>query len=264
MPRTKPSKAVILAAGLGSRLAPTTDLPKPLVQVGGLTLAERTVLALREGAGIMNFLIMTGHRADIIAYHFDLISRRYDVTIGAVNATDWQLGNGASTLAARKHMGNAPFFLTMTDHILDPEIAETLSKNIPEPGEVCLAVDRDKNGIFDLGDVTRVQIEDSQIREIGKNLERWDAADTGVMICTSGIFEGLEQAATNGLYSLSDGLRHLAERGRARAVDVTGKYWLDVDTPEALLEAESREQIQFAKETDLFIPDARSTGVTIR
>ena len=101
-----------------------------------------------------------------------------------------------------------------------------------------LAVDRDKDGIFDPDDVTRVKIDDGRITEIEKNLGDWDAGDTGVMLCTSGLFEGLERAAARNKHGLSDGLRELAGDGRARTVDVTRMPWLDVDTPDSLREAE--------------------------
>jgi CDP-L-myo-inositol myo-inositolphosphotransferase len=103
---------------------------------------------------------------------------------------------------------------------------------------MCLAVDRNKDGIFDRDDVTRVKIDDGHITEIEKNLGDWDAGDTGVMLCTSGLYEGLERAAARNRHGLSDGLRELVGEGRARTIDVTGMSWLDVDTPEALREAE--------------------------
>jgi len=101
MPITEPDRAVILAAGLGSRLTSETGALKPLVRVGGKTLAEHTVLALRDGAGITNFIIVTGHEADAITTHFDLIARGHDVTVDAVTATDWRFGNGASALSGQ-------------------------------------------------------------------------------------------------------------------------------------------------------------------
>jgi len=58
-----------------------------------------------------------------------------------------------------------------------------------------LAVYRGKDTIFDLYDVTRVKIDDGGIEEIEKTLDDWDAGDTGVMLCTSGLFEGLERLA---------------------------------------------------------------------
>ena len=234
-----PEMALILGAGLGSRLRPQTKTPKPLTRVLGLTLAERVVCTLLD-AGIRRFLVTLGHEAETARAHFSDIARRREVRIDFIEAEDWERGNGASALAATGRTGEAPFFLVMIDHLFDPGIARALADDPPAPGEMCLAVDRDKDGIFDLDDVTRVKIDDGRIQEIEKTLDDWDAGDTGVMLCTSGLFEGLERAAARNEHGLSDGLRELAGEGRARTVDVTGMPWLDVDTPDALREAERR------------------------
>jgi len=105
---------------------------------------------------------------------------------------------------------------------------------------MCLAVDTDKSGIFDFDDLTRVRADGGRITAIGKSLEPWSAGDTGVMLCTPGLFDGLERAAEKGGHGLADGLRELARDARVRTVDVTERCWLDVDTPEALREAECR------------------------
>ncbi len=234
-----PEVAMILAAGRGSRLNSRSDIPKPLTKVLGLTLAERVVHTLRA-ASISRFIVALGHETETIKAHFSDIAQRRGVTIEFVEARDWELGNGTSTLAAKGRTGDAPFFLVMTDHLFDPAIALALASDVPASGEMCLAVDRDKAGIFDLDDVTRVQTANGRITEIDKSLREWDAADTGVMLCTPGLFEGLERAAAKGRHGLCDGLRELAREGRARTLDVTGKPWIDVDTPEALREAERR------------------------
>ena len=234
-----PEMALILAAGLGSRLRPRTKTPKPLASVLGLTLAERVVCTLLD-AGIQRFLVTLGHEAETVRAHFSDIARRRGVTIDFIEAEDWERGNGASALAAKSRTGEAPFFLVMIDHLFDPGIARALADDPPAPGEMRLAVDRDKDAIFDLDDVTRVKIDDGRIQEIEKTLGDWDAGDTGVMLCTTGLFDGLERAAAKNRHGLSDGLRELAGEGRAKTVDVTGMSWLDVDTPEALREAERR------------------------
>jgi CDP-L-myo-inositol myo-inositolphosphotransferase len=234
-----PEMALILAAGLGSRLHPQTKTPKPLTRVLGLTLAERVVCTLLD-AGIRRFLVTLGHEAETVRRHFSDIARRRGVTIDFIEAKGWERGNGASALAAKGHTGKAPFFLVMVDHLFDPRIARALADDPPAPGEMRLAVDRDKDGIFDLDDVTRVKIGGGRIKEIDKTLDDWDGGDTGVMLCTSGLYEGLERAAASNKHGLSDGLRELAGEGRAKTVDVTGLSWLDVDTPEALAEAERR------------------------
>ena len=239
MTNATPGMALILAAGLGSRLRQKTKTPKPLTKVLGLTLAERVVCVLLA-VGVRQFLVTLGHEAETVRAHFLGIARRRGVIIDFIEAEDWEHGNGASALAAKGRTGEAPFFLVMIDHHFDPEIARTLADDPPAPGEICLAVDRDKDAIFDLDDVTRVKIDNGRIKEIDKTLDNWDAGDTGVMLCTPALFEGLERAATRNRHGLSDGLRELAGEGRARTVDVTGLAWLDVDTPDALREAERR------------------------
>jgi len=210
-----------------------------MIKVLGLTLAERVVCTLLA-AGVQRILVILGHEAERIRAHFSEITQRRGVTIDFIEAEGWEQGNGASALAAKGCTGDAPFFLVMTDHLFDPQIALALANDAPASGEMCLAVDRDKAGIFDLDDVTRVKLDGGRIKEIEKTLGDWDAGDTGVMLCTAGLFEGLERAAARNKHGLSDGLRELAGEGRAKAVDVTGLPWLDVDTPEALREAERR------------------------
>ena len=231
---------MILAAGEGARLYPSTNTPKPLTKVLGLTLAERVICALLEGADIRRFIVTVGFETEVVMAHFSDIARRQGVEVEFAEAADWRRGNGASALSAEGRTGNAPFFLVMSDHLFDGEIPQTLARDPPVPGELCLAVDHDKDSIFDVDDVTRVQIGTDRIEAIGKHLKVWQAGDTGVMLCTTGLFEALKQAAGTGQDGLSDALRVLAQAGRARAVDVTGRHWLDIDTPEALGEAERR------------------------
>jgi hypothetical protein len=108
-----PQVAVILAAGQGTRLYPTTNRPKPLTRVLGLTLAERVMCTLCEASGIRRFIVTVGSEARVVKAHFTDIARRRGFSVAFVEAPDWQLGNGASALAAREHTGDAAFFLVM-------------------------------------------------------------------------------------------------------------------------------------------------------
>ena len=57
---------VILAAGMAKRLRPLTDTkPKCLLEVGGITLLERTVRAMQQ-AGISEFVVVTGYLEEMI------------------------------------------------------------------------------------------------------------------------------------------------------------------------------------------------------
>ena len=126
----------------------------------------------------------------------------------------------------------------MSDHLYDASLpARLVQAGLPDGG-MRLAVDMAKQMVFDVDDATKVTLDGDTIRGIGKTLTPWDGADTGVMYCTAGLFDGLRQAAAEGRHGLADGLRCLAADGRARTADVTGSWWLDVDTPEALELAE--------------------------
>jgi UDP-N-acetylglucosamine diphosphorylase / glucose-1-phosphate thymidylyltransferase / UDP-N-acetylgalactosamine diphosphorylase / glucosamine-1-phosphate N-acetyltransferase / galactosamine-1-phosphate N-acetyltransferase len=64
-------KAVILAAGKGTRMGGlTTDIPKPMLQVQGRPILEHILTGLRDAAGIREFFIVTGHRAEVVEAHF--------------------------------------------------------------------------------------------------------------------------------------------------------------------------------------------------
>ena len=234
----QPKLAVILAAGAGTRLSSQTS--KPTTVLLGLSLAERTLTTFREDLGIRRFLVVLGHDANRVREHFQEIARRRDLEIVYVEAADWRLGNGASALATRGHIEDDIFFLAMVDHVFDCEIGRRLCQAPPPVGGIALAVDLDKQGIYDLDDATRVRLDGSKIVAIGKELERWDAVDTGIFLCTSGLFEGLERACAQGAHGLSAGITELSRAGRADAVDVTGCPWIDVDTPEALRAAAAK------------------------
>ena len=234
----RPRSALILAAGLGSRLFPNTSLPKPLAQVHGLTLAEWVVRTLRDSIDIKRFVVSIGHEAETVRSHFRSVANRSGVAVEFVTAADWTKGNGASALAAAEALGDEPFVLTMCDHLYDHALPLHLVRRPPEAGHMLLAADYDKSGLLDIGDVTKVKTNALDIAAINKALNDWDCSDTGVMYCTSGLFDGLREAAKAGEHGLSAGLARLAAKGRAHVVDVTGCWWLDVDTTEARLLAE--------------------------
>lgn len=147
-------------------------------------------------------------------------------------------GNCASALAAAEAIGDEPFLLTMCNHIYDQALPMRLTRAAPAPGRMQIAVDYDKSMLLDPADVTKVKVENADIGAIDKTLADWDCSDTGVMYCTDGLFDGLRAAALDGQHSLTAGLAKLAAEGRAHTVDVTGCWWLDVDTTEARLFAE--------------------------
>lgn len=108
------TKAMLLAAGRGVRLRPLTDtLPKPLVSVGGETLLEHNLRALRR-AGIEEVVINVCYRAKQI---IDQVGdgSRYDLSITFSYEPEKPLGTGGGIKQALPFLGNDPFLLISSD-----------------------------------------------------------------------------------------------------------------------------------------------------
>ena len=236
-PTTDVPCCVILAAGAGRRLSMLGKGPKPTNEILGLSLGERTVLACMA-AGVSRFIIVLGSQAEAVRAHFAQVSARRGCAVEFVVAADWELGNGMSVLAARDSISNNCFLLVMADHLVSAELIREVLQTSLGDREVCLAVDQDGARVFDPDDATKVQIKDGMIEGIGKQLDVWNAIDTGVFLATPALFDALTRAAVQGRHALSHGIELLAEAGQARAVDVTGEPWLDVDTPDSHREAQ--------------------------
>ena len=226
-------RGIILAAGLGSRLADGSGVPKPLVKVGGRSLIEH-VLAAFEGAGLTEAVVVVGFQGDRIR---EAVSGERGIRVEVVENAEWKKSNGVSVLAAAGKL-DQPCVLSMSDHLYGAGLVRALS-GVPDDDESCqLLVDGDVAGVFDIDDATKVRREGDRIVAIGKDLTEYDGIDCGVFRVTSALVEALGEAyGERGDCSLSDGVRRLCERDRMRAVAVSGEAWLDVDTPEALRQA---------------------------
>ncbi len=239
--------AVILAAGEGTRLRSARSAPpKPLVQLRGLSLAERSI-AQMLAAGVERFVVVLGSDAALVRSEFQGVAQRRRCHVSFVEAESWKKGNGCSVVAAAPLVGDSPFLLTMVDHLLSPEMIRHVLADPPTQGEVALAVDHDTDNVFDPPDLTKVEVSNGRVAAIGKDLENWNAGDTGLFYCSASLFEDLARAQQQGKFSLTDGIRECLASGGVRAIDVTGERWLDVDTPEAFEEAVHRVDAAMAK-----------------
>lgn len=224
--------ALILAAGNGSRLKNVSGtLPKPLVPFNGRPLLEHVLLGAHD-AGIDRFVIVVGYRGDLIRSwvadrHF------HGMRIEFVENSEYNKSNGVSVLKGGEAIYQN-FLLLMSDHVFESDTAATLLRQPVEDDGTILAVDRKLESIFDMDDATKVRCTADYIVDIGKELTRYDAVDTGMFLCTPAIFTALEQASINGNCSLSDGMRLLAAKRKLRAFDIGDAIWQDVDTPAAL------------------------------
>ena len=109
-------KAMILAAGLGSRLQPITDkLPKPLIDVGGVSLIERLINQF-IAFGVSEFVINVSYLGDQIKEALQSID-----AISKIIFVDepFPYGTGGALVNAKNFLGKDPFILSTADIIFD-------------------------------------------------------------------------------------------------------------------------------------------------
>jgi MurNAc alpha-1-phosphate uridylyltransferase len=108
----KPTKAMVLAAGLGLRMRPLTEqMPKPLVQVAGRALLDH-VLDKLGVAGVSEAIVNVHYLPDQIIDH---VAGRTGPRVTISDERDEVLGTGGGVVRALPLLGAAPFFLVNAD-----------------------------------------------------------------------------------------------------------------------------------------------------
>ncbi|MGE4062508.1 MAG: nucleotidyltransferase family protein [Rhodospirillaceae bacterium] len=114
-----PTRAMLLAAGLGQRMRPVTDtIPKPLVQVGGKTLIDWTLDSLQR-AGILEAVVNVHYLAPLLVRH---LAGRSAPRIVISDESDRLLDTGGGVTKALPLLGAEAFFVCNCDAIIDGAI----------------------------------------------------------------------------------------------------------------------------------------------
>lgn len=231
-------RAVVLAAGMGQRLGERTIAqPKPLVPVAGRPIIKHTLASL-AAAGVEDVVVVSGYRGDELEA---ALSDERQVNISFVTNPDYTRGASYSLRAARQLVGEEPFLLTMSDHLLSMELIVRLAAAAEEaPDGIAALVAIDDPEAWDeayLAEATRVDVdEESRIRHIGKMIDTWTAIDAGAFACFPRTWSCVEVAPDD--CDLSTIFRVAAASGSLGAADISGTFWYDVDTEEDLQAAE--------------------------
>lgn len=230
---------VVLAAGLGSRLAEGRNNPdaKPLVHVDGKSLLLRTLQSLEICC--FKVVIVLGFEAEAVRNY---VEEAYSGPLELAFTVNEQfvLSNGVSVLAAEEFIDDH-FVLCMADHILSDELPIIARDYIPVANSGALLVDYKIDSIFDLDDATKVFSGNGRILRIGKQLSEYNCIDTGVFVCTKALFTALKEVyRAEGDVSLSDGIQALCKSGMMFSLDIKDGFWQDVDTVEMLEYAEQQ------------------------
>lgn len=233
--------ALILAAGFGSRLN-AEEGHKILARVGGKPMLDHHIEGLVR-LGVDRLTIVTGNAHEEL--EAVLSDWKSPIQIQWIFNPDYALSNGISVLTGAKAIaqaGGQNFWLSMSDHLFDPALFDSLRDAMPAMKEPqgLLAIDLKLDSIYDMPDATKLLLEDGKLRAIGKDIEPFNVVDAGLFWVGKGFLSALEQTRIErGDCSTSDAVKALAQQGSFAFWDVGAHLWQDVDTPGARVHAEN-------------------------
>jgi L-glutamine-phosphate cytidylyltransferase len=231
--------AIILAAGVGRRLAPLTDTThKCLLHVGGQSLLRRMLTAL-EREGIREAVLVVGHCADRVqaaaGHRAGRLQLRY------LYNPEFARGSALSLYAARAHLEEPA--LVMDADVLFPRVF--LRRLIDTTSSSALLIDR---SFHETGEEVKAFARGARVIALGKKVApaRYDTVGEGIGFFKCGtdaaseLVRCLEEAIAEsaGESEYEDGLHRLLARRAVGWADVTGLPWTEVDFVEDLSRAE--------------------------
>jgi choline kinase len=223
-------KAVIIAAGIGSRLwRETYNIPKTLLPFGDGTILS-AIMKNFSLVGITQFAVVVGYQAGHIRSYLKRNNLGYEISL--VDNFDWAKGNGISVLAAEREVSGSDFILSMSDHIVSLAALERLINHGSDKN--LLLVDPRINDVLDIEDATKVTFRGNSIMAIGKGISRYNGVDCGVFRLTGRFFDAMKMSLTRNEDSISAGIRILIDNNDMEAVLLeSADRWIDIDTPES-------------------------------
>jgi UDP-N-acetylglucosamine diphosphorylase / glucose-1-phosphate thymidylyltransferase / UDP-N-acetylgalactosamine diphosphorylase / glucosamine-1-phosphate N-acetyltransferase / galactosamine-1-phosphate N-acetyltransferase len=231
---TKIDKAVVLAAGRGTRMRElTNDIPKPMIEVRGKPVLQHIVQGLCD-AGVRRFLIIVGYHAERVRNFFG-DGRHHNVAIEYATQTV-QDGTGRVVNLARDFTGGSPFVLSYGDILISPVNYKRIVE-FPDDLEAIITVTRGEDVSKGGAVFVNEQMELVDLREKpkpGEPTSPWYNA--GLYAFRPSIFEFIAklEPSPRSEYELTDAIRDLAHSGKkVKALELTGE-WADVRDPEIL------------------------------
>jgi N-acetyl-alpha-D-muramate 1-phosphate uridylyltransferase len=228
-----PSKAMVLAAGLGLRMRPVTDhMPKPLVPVAGRPLLDH-VLDKLATAGVTDAVINVHYLPDQIIDH---VASRTHPRITISDERDQVLGTGGGVVKALPLLGGEPFFHVNSDTMWIDGVRSNLARLAetfdPELMDILLLMAPTASSIGYGGRGDYAMLPDGALRKRREH-QVVPFVYAGAAIMSPSIFAG----APKGEFSLTKMFDAANEQERLFGLRLDG-VWMHVGTPDAVAAAE--------------------------
>lgn len=233
-------KAMILAAGLGTRLKPFTDMhPKALASVNGKTLLQRNIEFLKS-YGVDDLLINVHHFADQIIHHIE-DNHQFGIKITISDETDQVLETGGGLKKASWFFDDGkPFVLMNVDILTDMNLQNLIEYHQSHEALVTLAIsDRESSRCFLWNDQQLLcgwrnkLTGEERMSRMEQNMK--EKSFSGIHIIDPAFFPFLKQ---KGKFSIVDTYLEAARTERIVGFDHSGCHLLDVGKPESIVKAE--------------------------
>ena len=229
----KPTKAMVLAAGLGLRMRPLTDhIPKPLVQVAGRTLLDH-VLDKLGSAGVSEAVVNVHYLPDQIIDH---VATRTKPRVIISDERDEVLDTGGGVVKALPLLGHEPFFHVNADTLwidgVRPNLARMADAFDPERMDILLLMAPTTSSIGYGGRGDYAMLPDGALRKRREH-QVVPFVYAGVAIMSPAQFAD----APAGKFSLTKMFDRANEQERLFGLRLDG-VWMHVGTPDAVHAAE--------------------------
>ncbi len=229
-----PTSAMVLAAGLGTRMRPHNGhIPKPLVQMGGKSLIDYSLDRLAD-AGVERAVVNVHYLADAIESH---LAGRKRPQIIISDERDSLLGTGGGIAKALPQLGGAPFFLVNSDTVwldgVKPNFRRLAEAFDAATMDVLLLLAATAGSVGYSGRGDYAMEPDGRLRRRDEN-EVVPFVYAGAAILTPALFVD----APAGEFSLNLLFDRAGASGRLFGLRLEG-LWMHVGTPDAVAAAEA-------------------------
>jgi NDP-sugar pyrophosphorylase family protein len=229
-------KAMVFAAGLGTRLRPyTNDRPKALVEVQGKTLLE-IVLRRLQSFGVEEVVINVHHYAEQV---INLLQERenFGLHIHVSDERERLLDTGGGLKKAQHWLKGAPFLIHNVDIMSTLDLGELYRAHLAAPALSTLAVRNRKTSRYleftpagELCGWKNIKTGERKISKSSTETEDW--AYSGIAVIDPALFTFFPDKE---VFSIIEVWLAAAKAGVIRNFPHDGTDWLDVGKPEALL-----------------------------
>ena len=231
-------KAILCAAGQGSRLRPFTDnIPKPLVKIGEKTILEY-VLNNISRCGITEVVVLVGYNSDkvkkTIGFNYKDCNIKYYVN------EDYKNTENMDTLWLARKEVNEGFILLNADVLFHAELLKRLL-NCPYPN-VIVVDDRIKIDEHSM----KVRIENEKLVAIGRNLKNSNGRAIGMYKFSieggKKYFKEIEKLVNSGKkgFQIEAPLENFIKHIDIHSIKAGNLPWIEIDTSNDLLEAQNK------------------------